>query len=202
MKLRTLERELERLQSVKAPVARLEQYRTPAPVAARVLYHAAMRGDIRGKRVCDLGCGAGIFSCGATLLGAAQVRGIDLDPRAIEAARANAASAGVEVEFTVADVADDNAFEGYFCDTVVMNPPFGAQRRHADRPFIDRALNIGNVIYGIFNAGSLPFVSAYVGKRGIIEEAISGTLPLPHTFAFHSRERVDIDVEILCIRKQ
>src|SRR5690606_40553656 len=28
------------------------------------------------------------------------------------------------------------------CDTVVMNPPFGAQEPHADRPFIDAALSI------------------------------------------------------------
>jgi putative methylase len=202
MKLRALERELERLRIVTDPDVRYEQYRTPPSLAARLLFHAALKGDIEGRRVCDLGCGAGILSCGAALLGAAPVRGVDIDPRSIEVARENADRLGVDVEFLTADVADDRAFEGYTCDTVVMNPPFGAQRRHADRPFIDRALEIGNRIYGIFNAGSLPFVRSYIGDRGTVEEAIAGKFPLPHMFGFHSRERVEIEVEILCIRKR
>jgi putative methylase len=202
MKLRGLERELERLHTLTDPEARLEQYRTPPAVAARLLFHAAMRGDIRGKRVCDLGCGAGILACGAALLGAAQVRGVDIDPRSVAIARDNAVLAGVVAEFVVADIGDDRAFRDYSCDTVVMNPPFGAQRRHADRPFIDRALGIGNVVYGIFNAGSLPFVQAYVGEKGIIEEAVRGAFFLPHMFSFHTRERMEIEVEILCIRKR
>jgi putative methylase len=202
MKLRTLERELERLLPISHPEVRLEQYRTPPSIAARLLFHAAMRGDIEGKRVCDLGCGSGILSCGAALLGASHVRGVDIDPKSIEVARANAASATVEAEFVIADIGDDVAFENYSCDTVIMNPPFGAQRRYADRPFIDRALDIGKVVYGIFNAGSLPFIRVYVGERGFIEEAVSGKFSLPHTFAFHTRERVEIEVEILCIRKR
>jgi putative methylase len=202
MKLRALERELERLRTITDPKVTLEQYRTPPSLAARLLFHAAMRGDIEGKRVCDLGCGAGILACGAALLGAAQVRGVDIDPRSIMVARENAYQAGVDLEFVVADVGDDAAFEGYSCDTVVMNPPFGAQRRHADRPFIDRALGIGKVIYGIFNAGSLSFVRAYIRERGIIEEAVLGKFILPHIFAFHTREHTEIEVEILCLRKR
>lgn len=202
MKLRSLELKLERLQTLSEPKARLEQYHTPPSVAARLLFHAAMRGDIEGKRICDLGCGEGILSCGAALLGASHIWGVDIDPRLIEMARSNASSAGVEIEFLVADISDDSVFELYTCDTVIMNPPFGAQRRHADRPFIDRSLDIGKMIYGIFNAGSLPFVRHYIGERGVIEEAISGKFSLPHTFAFHTKDRVEIDVEILCIRKR
>ncbi len=202
MKLRALERELERLRPLPEPRAQLEQYRTPPSLAARLLYHACMRGDIEKKQVCDLGCGTGILSCGAALLGAYPVRGVDLDPRSIEVARDNAERAGVEVEFIVADVSDDHAFENYSCDTVVMNPPFGAQRRHADRPFIDRALKVGRIVYGIFNAGSLPFIQEYVKERGVIEEVVRGSVTLPRMFAFHTRDKMEIEVEILCIRKR
>jgi putative methylase len=202
MKLNTLERKLERLSTVPNPDARLEQYRTPPSVAARLLFHAFMRGDIREKQVCDLGCGAGVLSCGAAFLGASSVRGIDIDPLSIEMARTNAISAELDIEFLVADVADDDAFREYTCDTVVMNPPFGAQRRHADRPFVDRALGIGTMVYGIFNAGSLPFVREYIEGRGVIEEVIAGKFSLPHTFAFHTRDRVEIGVEILCMKRQ
>ena len=184
------------------PEARWEQYRTPPVVAARLLYHAFMRKDIENKRVCDLGCGAGVLACGAALLGAAQVRGVDIDPRSIDVARKNAKRIGKEIEFLVADISSETAFEGYSCDTVVMNPPFGAQRRHADRPFIDRALGIADVIYGIFNAGSLPFVKAYIDDRAILEEAVSGKFSISHTFSFHTRESREIEVEILCLRKR
>ena len=71
MNLRRLEMELERLEGFERPTPRLEQYGTPAPVAARLLHHAAMQGAIEGRRVVDLGCGTGILGCGAALLGAA-----------------------------------------------------------------------------------------------------------------------------------
>ena len=51
------------------------------------------------------------------------------------------------------------------CDTVVMNPPFGAQKAHADRPFIDLALSIAPVAYSIFNAGSAQFIETYTAER-------------------------------------
>jgi putative methylase len=200
MKLRTLERELGHLRLIGAPDVRLEQYRTPPSLAARLLFHAYMRGDIAGKRVCDLGCGAGILACGAALLDAAQVRGIDIDPRSIEVAKENAVNIGKNIEFVVGDVADNGVFEGFSCDTVLMNPPFGAQRKYADRPFIDRALDIGTITYGVFNAGSLPFVQGYIEGRADIREAVSGKFLIPHTFSFHTRHRVEIEVEILCMK--
>ncbi|NLA39401.1 MAG: methyltransferase, partial [Methanomicrobiales archaeon] len=83
------------------------------------------------------------------------------------------------------------------CDTVVMNPPFGAQRAHADRPFIDRALEIGGEVYGIFNEGSSTFVAAYTEGRAVVEEVIRCIFPMRRTFAHHCRDRVDITVEVV-----
>ena len=91
MKLRRLEMELQRLAGFTRPRAALEQYQTPAPLAARLLYHALMKGDIGGKRVCDLGSGTGILAIGAALLGAESVTGIEADARAVEVADENAA---------------------------------------------------------------------------------------------------------------
>ncbi len=70
MRLRTLEIALEGLEGFGKPDARMEQYLTPAPLAARLLHHAHLLGDIEGKAVCDLGCGTGVLACGAILLGA------------------------------------------------------------------------------------------------------------------------------------
>ena len=62
MKLKQLELTLQRLAGFTRPRATLEQYQTPAPLAARLLYHALMKGDIEGKSVLDLGCGRALSS--------------------------------------------------------------------------------------------------------------------------------------------
>jgi len=54
--------------------------------------------------VADLGCGTGSLAC--LLAGEGhQVRGIDLAPRMVEAARAKAVRAGVDISFQVGDAA-------------------------------------------------------------------------------------------------
>jgi putative methylase len=198
MKLRQLEMALQRCVGYTKPRAGLEQYQTPAPLAARLLYDAFLQGDIEGKTVCDLGSGTGILAIGAALLGAAPVRGIETDGNAIRIAQENARLLGADVEFINADIATAHETAGP-CDTVVMNPPFGAQKQnvHADRPFIDAALAIAPVTYGIFNAGSTPFVSAYIEGRAQVAGQVSGTFTIKRTFAFHTRDAQEIPVEIL-----
>jgi putative methylase len=203
MKLRRLEMALQRLAGYDRPRAALEQYQTPAPLAARLLYHALMKRDISGKTVCDLGCGTGVLAIGAALLGAKCVRGIDIDSQAIDGAKANAGLLGAEVEFIVADVRTAT-LQGYLgsCDTVIMNPPFGAQNAHADRPFIDLALSVAPVTYSIFNAGSAQFIETYTAGRAEIDERVGGVFPIKRTFSFHSHDVREIEVEILrLIRK-
>jgi ribosomal protein L11 methyltransferase len=51
----------------------------------------------------DVGCGSGVLSIAAARLGFAPVRAVDLEEAAVEAARANAAANGVEVEVRRAD---------------------------------------------------------------------------------------------------
>jgi putative methylase len=202
MRLRTLEIALEGLEGFERPDPRIEQYTTPAVLAARLLHHAHLLGDIEGKAVCDLGCGTGILTCGASLLGASRVVGFELDPAALAIARRNAARLGADVEFVQGDVRDRGIIEGIGrFDTVVMNPPFGAQDPHADRPFVDAALALAPVVYGIFNSGSLPFLEVYTAKRAQIEFAIGGAIPLKMTMPFHRRESLEIDVEIARIRR-
>jgi putative methylase len=198
MKLNRLEMALQRLSGFEKPQAALEQYQTPAPLAARLLHHALMRGDIKEKTVCDLGSGTGVLAIGASLLGAAMVAGVEIDSEAVRVAEANAALLGADVEFLTSDVNDPVLPDrlGRF-DTVIMNPPFGAQKAHADRPFIDLALSIGMVTYGIFNAGSRRFVRTYTQSRAEIDEVVGGKLSIRRTFSFHTKDIQEIEVEIL-----
>ncbi|HEY9562672.1 MAG TPA: 50S ribosomal protein L11 methyltransferase [Nocardioides sp.] len=50
---------------------------------------------VGGEHVLDVGCGSGVLSIGACLLGAASAVGIDIDPAAVDATAANAERNGV-----------------------------------------------------------------------------------------------------------
>ena len=53
-----------------------------------------------GCSLLDYGCGSGILAIAAARLGAGQVKGVDIDPQAVEAARANAERNQVGIEFS------------------------------------------------------------------------------------------------------
>lgn len=193
---RQLEILLERLEGFSDPKVGREQYSTPAPVAAEIIYMAHLHGDLRV--VCDLGCGTGILAIGSALMGARAV-GVDIDPSALAAARRNAERLGVEVEFILADV---GALELRGIDTVVMNPPFGAQRSSAgDRAFLRRAAEMGRVIYSLHNAGSEGFIRRFV-EPCRVQEVRRLRFPIRRTFGFHSRDVRTIEVELYRITCQ
>lgn len=173
------------------PTATWEQYATPAPIAAEVLYLAHGHGDIAGRSIVDLGSGNGILAIGAKLLGASRAVGVDSDPEAIEVARRNAMRARVEVDWRPVNV---TGFRESF-ETVVMNPPFGAQSRHADRPFLDAAMSISPVVYTFLNAKAEDFVRQRIAAaRGRIVERLEYAFPIPHLFAFHREAARELDV--------
>jgi len=58
---------------------------------------------VPGGSVLDYGCGSGILSICAARLGAATVRGVDIDPQALVAARDNALRNGVHADYTGPD---------------------------------------------------------------------------------------------------
>ncbi len=66
--------------------------------------------------VLDYGCGSGILAIAAAKLGAGRVAGVDVDPQAIAASRANAVANGVVAEFGLPDELPAGQF-----DVVVAN---------------------------------------------------------------------------------
>jgi tRNA G10 N-methylase Trm11 len=78
---------------------------------------------LAGEAFADPFCGAGTIPIEGALAGL-RTRGSDLDPRAVEAARANATAAGVRVPFHVADA---TRLDGVDC--IVTNPPWGRSLR-------------------------------------------------------------------------
>jgi len=199
MKRKELEIILQRTPPIESPSARFEQYNTPPTLAADILFAAYMEGNIENMSVADLGTGSGILAIGASLLGAKEVLAYDVEDKMIEQAMLNAKTQEVEnIQFITTDI--NSVWRAF--DTVVMNPPFGAQKKHADLPFLKKALEIGRVVYTIHQSNTMDFLRERIPKfGGKIETESKANFPIPHTFPFHDKEIVHIDVTILKISK-
>lgn len=202
MKKKQLEMILEKVEGFSAPDVRKEQYETPAPIAAELLHFAYMQGDLSGI-VFDLGCGTGILAIGAKLLGAEKVIGVDCDLEALHIARANAERLGVDIGPICCDVKDFAVHcQADVSPSVVMNPPFGAQRKGCDRPFLRKALEIGEVVYSLHNVGSEDFISKFIQPHGIITHQISIDFPIKWTFKFHKKDIKIVNVELYRLERR
>lgn len=202
-KKRHLEMILQRIPSHESPKAYLEQYITPAPIAAHVLWTAYSLGDIVSKKVIDLGCGTGILAIGAALMGAGKVIGIDVDSDALETAKKQSSLNGVQdiTEFLMEDIENFN-IKG---DTVIQNPPFGAQKagtKNADRIFMKKAIETAPVVYSFHIQKSEEFVQKYfTSSGGFVTHKFYYSFNIPKTYHFHQKESLNVNVVVLRIEK-
>ena len=72
----------------------------------RLLLDELDRRITGGESVLDVGCGSGVLSVAASLLGAGRVVGIDIDPDAVPVTLANAEANGVTIEASTTPLAD------------------------------------------------------------------------------------------------
>jgi len=76
-----------------------------------------------------------------------------------------------------------------------MNPPFGAQKKGQDRPFLTAALKAGGTVYSIHNKGSRAFIEKFI-KPAVITNCFITDFPIRRTFDFHKKDIQTFDVEI------
>jgi len=204
-----------------SPKPSLEQYTIPVDVAATMLYIAAYtNNDIVGKTVLDLGCGTGRLALGAAVLGAKQVAGVDIDKDGVKLAVKNSLRTNLKekIQWIVADI---NVIHGNF-DTVLQNPPFGVQRRKADRKFLEKALETGKVIYSLhkdprkdkafikkLKANNIapvapsPFLETFIEERGgKIKAVYAIMMTIPYMFSFHVKRKHEFVVDLYIIEKR
>jgi putative methylase len=193
-----LEKALSEIAPHPAPKAYLEQYTIPPEVAAEVLYTATyIYDDIADKTVIDLGCGTGRLAIGAVLLGAKEAVGVDIDWVATRIASENAEKMDVKGK-TSWVVADINAVHGSF-GTVLQNPPFGVQKRKADRIFIKKSLELGHRIYSFHKGGNRnrAFIKRFIEKRGgKVTSIFRMQMAIPKLFEFHTKRKHNVEVDL------
>ncbi|MEA2055629.1 MAG: METTL5 family protein [Candidatus Thermoplasmatota archaeon] len=198
MRQKELEMTLQKVPIFRDPSPNLEQYITPANIAADIIFTAYQFGNIENKIVLDLGCGTGIFSVGIFLVGAKKVIGIDVDKDCIDVAKEFAGKNNLEIEFLIQDVNNISLK----CNTVVMNPPFGAQKSNqkADRKFIEKGFEVAHVIYSLHLSKTIPFIDKMVKSlKGRIDYSKDYVFPMKSTHSFHEKKVVNYDVTLLRI---
>ncbi|MCI4368195.1 MAG: 50S ribosomal protein L11 methyltransferase [Thermoplasmata archaeon] len=181
MKHSELVRALATVSEFHEPRADLEQLSVSPEAAAQLLELALARDDLMDRSVLDLGSGTGRLAIGSALLGASPVVGIEIDPGPVAVARESGERLGVTVDFV------EQGVEGCTqrAQTVVMNPPFGAQRAHADRPFWEAAFSLADrAVYAFALEPSRSFIerravahSARVVERRPVRWRLARTLP-------------------------
>lgn len=199
MKKKELEIILQKVPSFINPIPNLEQYLTPANIAADIIFISHQFGDIRNKNIIDLGCGTGIFSIGAYITGAKKVIGIDIDKNCIEIAKKYAKKNNYKISFFNSDL---NNIENK-CDTILMNPPFGAQKGNLniDRKFINKGFEITSVLYSLHLTKTISFIEKLIEKKGgNITFSKKYNFPIRCVFNFHKKKVINYDVTLLRVK--
>lgn len=109
-----------------------------------------------GERILDYGCGSGILAIAALRLGAREALGVDVDPLALVAARANAARNRVDARFINTETAPD-----FQADLVAAN--ILANPLILLAPLLARCLRKGGrmALSGILDAQAGEVIDAY-----------------------------------------
>ncbi|KAG0256905.1 Methyltransferase-like protein 5 [Actinomortierella ambigua] len=217
MRLKELEGYLQDVAIFEKPKIKLEQYPTTPHLAARMLYTAhTTYDDIENKAVGDFGCGCGILSIAAAMLGSAYNVGFDIDPDAIEIARNNCEEFEVEMDFVLTDLSaspapgEETSERGPYemmkgkLDTILMNPPFGTKLKGIDMVFLKKGIDLANhAVYSLHKTSTRDHILKKAKEWGVECEVVAELkYNLDKSYSFHKKQSVDIAVDFLRFEKK
>ena len=150
-------------------------------------------GDVRGKRILEVGCGAAQFGIELAKRGA-TVTGIDLSDEQLRHARANIRKAGVAYRLVRGDAEDLSRFRGGTFDIVVSDFAAGFMDLDELLPEVRRVLKRGGfcafswaspIIDCMTFGGSPPlhaFVRSYFDREPFVEGGKDPTFEFKRTY--------------------
>jgi putative methylase len=82
-------------------------------------------------------------------------------------------------------------------DTVIQNPPFGVQEEHADKQFLEKAMELSDNIYTIHKIESKPFIEKFSKDMGFKTRLIDVIeFPIKATMRFHEKDVYKVKVGV------
>ncbi|VDQ08749.1 unnamed protein product [Trichobilharzia regenti] len=197
---------LENVESFRNPKLELEQYCTSAHVAADILFNIQMTDNaLENMSVADLGCGTGMLSIGAKLLGANCVFGFEIDTDAVSDFQSNLEAYEMmddSINVTLCDVTRlfrDNKRK--LVDTVILNPPFGTnpEKNGIDMAFLHVALSIADShVYSLHKTTTRNHVLRTIHNTGAEAKVVAELrFDLPRSYKRHRQDTVDIAVDLV-----
>jgi putative methylase len=194
------------------PRVDLEQYCIDAVSATDFIYFAGVEfNDIQNKIVLDLGTGTGRLSLLSIFLGSKYTLSIDVDLGALLLFRKNArkfnlipSTHPIHAEISTIEFNPKLLYNSKII-TTVMNPPFGVQKKFADRVFLQKAFEYSTVVYSIhlLNKKVNRFLEKFSAERHWkIDQAFPYNLTLEKSFPFHAQKTKRIEVMIYRFTKK
>jgi putative methylase len=193
---------ISRLKVFVNPDPKLEQYPLDSEIAASILWKCYMDGSL--TTVADLGAGTGILGLGAALLGTKKVYMVDIDNNALQIAKEN--QVFLEKQFNIKlpiTYVNSAVFDfDIHVDTVIENPPFGVQKEHADKKFLEKAFEIADNIYTLHTIESRSFIEKMANDHGFaVCELMKFGYPLKKSMEFHTKLSQKVKVGCWILRR-
>ncbi|XP_072142469.1 rRNA N(6)-adenosine-methyltransferase METTL5 isoform X1 [Dermacentor andersoni] len=174
--------------------------------SAHVMHHVFSQGEIEGKLVADLGCGAGILSIGAAVLNAGHIVGFDIDAAALQICLQNCTEMDIStVDMIQWDLAltPDMRWKDAF-DTVVMNPPFGTRTKGLDMVFLKAALFMSSgSVYSLHKTSTREHIKKKSEEWGVNCRVVAELrYNIDRLYTFHKRDSADVAVDFVHFSKR
>ena len=191
-----LEMQLSKLKSFEQPSLELEQYDTPAHIAAEWVWNMALKSEVAGKIILDAACGPGIIGIGLLLMGAKKIYFLDKDQKIMQTCIQNYNNVKAEYEVGEAEfIIEDISLFDAEVDLVVQNPPFGTKEKHIDKLFLEKAFSTAKVVYSMHKYSTKKFVEAISKDYHFeITDLWRYEFPIKKTFKFHKKPVRNVDV--------
>lgn len=199
---------LSQLKTFPRPRIDLEQYSSDGDVVATLLWRAFLQGDIFGEKILDLGAGTGLLGIGALLLGAAQVIFVDIDPKTKQYIEENIKELEEwdlyipKERWTFIESNVQTLDSKITADVVIMNPPFGTKRKHADKLFLQEAIKRAPTTYSMHKTSTEAFLDAFARTNDCLLAWQEDTsFPIKNTQKIHRKKIERIEVRLICLKQ-